>query len=327
MTTSGVSTFNLSRDEIITEALTNCGQFDPEGQGSPSPGQLNQGSLRLNTLLKAWQVDGLQIWKRQLGVVFLQNAQGTYQLGSNGGAGGDHASLATGVIPTTVSTTALSGAFSLSVVNTTGMVSGYNIGIQLSTGFLQWTTINGAPSNNIVTLTNALTADVNTNAVVYVYQTKLSRPLRLLDGYMRAPAGNDTPIRVLSFEEYNRFGIKTSVGFTTQCFLLPQIGYSTLSIYPVPNNVGNRLFVELHYPFEDFTEGTDNPDMPQEWLQALIWGLSKELAVGFGVTETRMAFIERYADYWRNFALSSSQENSVYMQPDPMMAWSEPRNG
>lgn len=326
MTTSGVSTFNLNRDQIIEEALVNIGQVDPEGQ-PPTPHQITQGALRLNSLIKAWQVDGLQLWKRQLGVVFLQNAQGTYQLGANGGAGGDHATLASGVIQSTTSLNSSSGSSTITVTSSAGMVSGYNIGIQLSTGFLQWTTINGAPSGNIVTLTNALTADVNTNAVVYVYQTKLSRPIRLLDGYMRAPAGNDTPIRILSFEEYNRFGIKTSVGFTTQCFLLPQIGFSTLSIYPVPNNVGNKLFVELHYPYEDFTEGTDTPDMPQEWLQALIWGLSRELALGYGITETRMAIVERNADMWHGFALGASQENSVYLQPDPMMGWSEPRNG
>ena len=81
MATSGTSTFTLTRDQIITDALTICGVIDPEG-GSPNPNQLTICASVLNQMVKAFMGHGLDLWTSTFAAVFLQPGQKTYQIGS-----------------------------------------------------------------------------------------------------------------------------------------------------------------------------------------------------------------------------------------------------
>ena len=313
MATSGVYNFNMTRDQIISAALRKVGQLDPEGQAATAT-QISNCSETLNAMIYGWNGAGPTIWQRKIGVVFLNSAQAIYTLGSNNAVGGDHASLTHAF---TTLTAAASGT-SLTVASITGISNGDNIGIQLTNGTLYWTTVNGTPSGSTISLSVGLTSGASVGAAVFAYTTKLARPIRVVDGYIRQTAGNDTPIRILSIEEYNRFGMKTSPGNTTQVLYQPLVGSGQLSLYPVPNNVAVRLFIEMHYPFQGFNSGGDTGDFSQEWMQAIIWGLALELGIEYGVTESRLSLIGGMSTKWFDMANATSQENSTFFQPDPM---------
>jgi hypothetical protein len=144
----------------------------------------------------------------------------------------------------------------------------------------------------------------------------LERPIRILDGYIRQTAGgNDTPIKVLTLEEYNRFGMKTTSGLPTQVFYHPVLTNGQVYLYPVPT-VADTLYLEMLYPYQNFVAGNDTADFPTEWLNALVYGLAVELAYDYGVETKRLSKIEARAEYLHRQALATSQEDHVYFQPD-----------
>lgn len=310
MGTSNTYGHNLTKNQIIEDAAELAGIFDPEGQ-TLTASQYTRYTRALNNMIAAWQADGLQIWTRQIGAVFLQKEQITYVIGPNG----DHSTLN----PITTTLTSGSGT-SITVGDTTGMTNGDNIGIEQSAGTMYWTTIASVDSTTTLTLSVGGT-DYLVDGQVWAYTTKLARPLRANDGYIRQSYGNDTPIKILSEEEYMRFGVKTSPGLTTQIWYQPLLTNGKLYCYPVPSTSNTIAYIEFHYPFQDFVSSGDNPDFPNEWLMAIVYGFAAHLGFSSGMDEKRLTMLEAKAKYWHEFALGTSQEDSVYMQPDMTISY------
>jgi hypothetical protein len=84
----------------------------------------------------------------------------------------------------------------------------------------------------------------------------------------------------------------------------------------VPQTSNTILFLELHYPIQDFTSSTDNPDFPNEWINALTYGLAVDIAWKTGMDEKRLNLLESKVKFFHEYALGTSQEESVYMQPN-----------
>jgi hypothetical protein len=321
MATSGTVTFRTNRDEIIKGALRQVGGYDPEGSG-PTATQISLAAEALNLMVKAWAVPGLHLWERKYGVIFPQKSQGIFVLGSPA-AGGDHACLSTpmgsGFVQTTLSASAASGASTVSVTSTSGSLSTvgvtaaaisntYNIGIELDSGSLQWTTVSGAPSGTTVTLAATLTGAAASGNTVYCYQTKLVRPLRVLDAFVRYTGGNDAPVRVISKDEYSRYGMKTATGNVVQVYYDPRSTTGHLYVYPTFSDVDRMLFIEFSSPIEDFSNSTDDYDLPQEWGAALKFNLALHLANEYEVPEEKYRMIEGLAGTTLAAVLSYDQE-------------------
>jgi hypothetical protein len=328
---SGTITYRPTASTIITDALTQVGGIDPESGLGASATQTATALRMLNALVKTWGTRGLQLWERRYGVVFPQNGQGLFVLGSPGPAG-DHACLTTplngGFIQTTLSADAASGATTISVTSVTGQLdtvgnpavsitNAYNIGIELDDGTLQWTTVSGAPSGTTVTLAAALTDDAGEGNYVYCYQTKLIRPLRIVDAFVRqVAAGNDVPCRVMSREEYNRFGSKSSEGTPVQLYYDPQSNTGNLYIYPTFSSVQQLLFIQFEKPIDDFATTADDFDMPQEWAEALMWNLAWRLCPSYQTPKDTVKEIKELALFTYEQIDGWDQEvASMFLQP------------
>lgn len=61
MATSGSTNWSLTRDQLITSALRKLGVL--ASGGTPSSAQLSDGSDALNAIVKAFQADGMPLWK------------------------------------------------------------------------------------------------------------------------------------------------------------------------------------------------------------------------------------------------------------------------
>lgn len=333
MATSGVMTFRLNRDQVLTQALINVAAVDPE-QGSPTANQITHSATHLNLMVKAWEAHSLQLWERKYGVVFPQKNQGLYVLG-NPGPGGDHAVLTDNLnlgdfIQTTLSVAAAAAATSVTLTSITNvgtvgnpaitLATTWFIGIELDSGSLFWTTVNGAPAGNVVTLLTGLPSSASAGLTVYAYQTKLMRPLRILDAFYRQQGGNDIPIRLISREEYNRFGVKTSQGTPIQLFYDPQINTGLVELYPQPTDVKGQIYIEFQKPIEDFVSSTDDFDFPQEWGEALIWNLSLRLCTPYRVPTEQYNRIALMAASSLDLVKNWDQEySSVLFQPSEVM--------
>lgn len=332
MATSGTVTYRVTANTIINAALRLVGAFDSD-TGSASATQTSNALEALNMMVKTWQTKGLQLWERKYGIIFPQKLQAVYVIGSPGPSG-DHATLSTPLksnfVLTTLSANAASGATTISVNSITAQLdsvgspgvtitNAYNIGVQLDDGTLQWTTVSGAPSGTTVTLAAALTGAASSGNYVYCYQTKLFRPLRILDAFMRrADGGNDIPVRILSREEYNRFGLKSSSGTGIQLYYDPQENVGHIYIYPTPADVKQLMHIEFQKPIEDFATSADDFDMPQEWHEALKFNLAIRIAPEYEVSVYKYNQLKNLADETFDQLNGWDQEAaSVYLQPDP----------
>jgi hypothetical protein len=276
----------------------------------------------------------LELWERKYAVIFPQKNQGIYALGTPD-PGGDHATMANNLnvgsfLQTTLPSTVAAGSSTVTLstitdVGTAGTAaytiqSGDNIGLEGNDGFMYWFTVNGAPAGNVITLNTTTTVQASTGNTVYAYRTKMFRPLRILAGFFRQAQGNDVPIRIISRDEYNMFGVKTSTGVPIQAFYDPQTSTGLLEMYPQPNSVDGQIYIEVQKPIEDFVNSTDDFDLPQEWCEALIWGLAKRLIPDYRTPQQTAALIIAMAKEAEDTVTAWDQENtSMFLQPDDWM--------
>ncbi len=82
MDTSGSVDFTLTRDELIRSAFEDIG-VAIEGEDL-QPEDIKVAQIALNSMIKAWQSYGLNLWVRREQSITLVAAQGTYTLGATG---------------------------------------------------------------------------------------------------------------------------------------------------------------------------------------------------------------------------------------------------
>ena len=277
MSTSGSVDFSQNRDQIITRALN---VLDIVGVGfTPSAGEIDHAANALQLLVKSWQgqtdfARGLKVWARKRGYLFLQRSQNEYSLP------GDN--WTNSYVSTTTTAAATAGAGTISIASATGMTSGDYLGVQLSTGALQWTTISGAPSTTL-TLAASLTANVASGARVFAYTTRATRPLSIIAAVRRDVRTTDTVMEMLRTPQaYEAITDKTATGTPGVVFYEPTLPNGTLYLDTQPVDATDVLRLTYVRPLEDLDQSTDDLDYPQEWYRALAYGLAREIAVDYG---------------------------------------------
>jgi hypothetical protein len=275
MTTSGSYNFSVTRDELIKASLRLIGVI-ASGE-TPTADEIADSSQALNIMLKGWQAMDYGLWLNKEGTLYLEYQEDAYSIGPSG----DNFSLST--VETEVATAAASGALTLTVDSATGISNGDYIGIELDDGTLQWTTVNGAPVGNVITLTAALTDDVAVDNVVFAYTTKGQRPLDIIEARRRDHAGVDVPLHVGSRREYMDLSNKTTDGSLTQVFYDPQLTNGVFYTWPRCSDVQERIKMTVKYPIQDMDSLSNDFDIPQEWFRPVKYNLAIELAPEFGV--------------------------------------------
>jgi hypothetical protein len=314
MATSGSVDFSVSRDNIIMDALLMVGGMGVE-DSAPTAGQTTHSARVLNAIAKEWQVYGCQLWARKTGYILPQSSTNEIDLGPSG----DEATLSFTL--TQLASDAASGASTIEVDSITGISSTNRIGIELDDGTIQWTTVNGAPSGTTVTLTTALTGAADTDGFVYVYATKLQRPLRITDAFLRTYTSSteytEHEIAVVPRLDYERLGNKLSTGPANQIAYEPLLTDGRAYIYPRFGDGNAVVKVVFQRPFEDFDASGDTPDFPSEWYLALVYALAVVLAPTYGYpVQDRAALRAEAMLHFGIASLGEPEEGSFKIQPE-----------
>lgn len=272
MATSGSTNFNRTRNELLTGALRLIGKA---GRGkTASDADIADAAEALEMMIKTWQGKGIHLWKLAEATLFVTKGTASYSFP------GAHCTLS--YVETDIATAAANGAVAISVDSIAGMSDGDNIGIALDSGALQWTTISGAPSGTTVALAAALTDAVAVGNTVFVYTTKIVRPLRVIDA--RRQGTQDVQIDVFTREEYFAQPNKTASGEVNQVYYDPQLTTGKFYIWPTGNAVDDKVQITLMLPIEDFDSSNINPDFPQEWLEVIKFNLAWRLNFEYGIS-------------------------------------------
>ena len=274
MASSGSVDFSVNRDEIIKDAMFEIGALgDSE---TPTDADIQLYSRYLNRLVKQWQgqadfAPGLKMWSRKRATLYLQDSDNTYSLGPTGD------NWAVAPLETTLSVAAISGASSVTVTTVTGITSGMYIGIRMDNNSIHWTTVNGAPSGSVVTLTAVTTSAAAAGKSVFAYTTKARRPLQFVSLMWVNAANNELPMTPIPVQEYEMLVRKINVGTPGTYYYESQLTDGVIYLNCYPSDTSARLEAVYISPIEDFDAATDTPDYPQQWYRALHFGLAVDI--------------------------------------------------
>lgn len=310
MPTSGTTTFTSTRRDIIKDALTVINVT-----GTAEPVSAEDGELAanlLNRMIKAWQTEGLHLWKKKTGTIFLQKNQYSYDINRFG----DNATES--YVETTLSADEDVGQTVLSVTSSAGMTIADFIGIENEENYLEWFVINDVPSATTVEINAPLTVKALLGAKVYAYTTKIDEPFNVYSAVRESESQIDIPMEMMSYEEYFQLPNKRSSGVPVNFNYDRQLGTAIIRIWPVPTNVKTLLKITYAAKIQDFTSPQDTPDFPQEWEEAIVYNLAVRLAHAFGKADIPSYGIiqQRAYDSLMMAMTFDSEQGSWHLQPD-----------
>lgn len=276
LATSGSVDFSYNALQLLEGAYSDIGVKSADRPLTAY--QITQGLLKLNLLVKQLTTSdfapGLKMWSRKRAYVFLQKDQAQYNLGPSG----DNATAS--YVTTTISANEAAGQTALSITSETGITAADSIGIQLNTGYIQWTTVVSAASGS-VTVTDALTSAADAGNRVFAYTTKMRRPLEILTALVRDTDDQDYPIYEMDVYEYESIADKESEGTPSKQYYEAQLTNGVLYLNRTPDDVTKVIRLVYLSPLEDLDATTDDIDCPQIWFKPIQAQLSIDLCPTF----------------------------------------------
>lgn len=179
----------------------------------------------------------------------------------------------------------------------------------------------GMPLWALRTTAIPLSATVNTYSIGTGLTVNTDKPLKIIRAWNRDITSNvDIPMRILTRQEYDILGNKTSAGNPIQIYYDPQRDSGVLKVFPTPSTLeatNNQIYITYQRPYEDFDTSTDTPDFPQEWYMAVLYGLAVVLAPEYGLPIDQRQVLGREAADIKVAAMSfGTEEGSLYFQAD-----------
>lgn len=309
MTVSGTNTFSQTRNQIINRAASILG-VKTRGRNLTAE-EMNEASDILNMMIKSWKNKGQYLWKTSEATLFLVNSQERYRLD------GSTANATESFTQTTTTASASSGASTINVTSVSGFTNGYFIGVAQSDNTIHWTTISNIASL-VVTLASPLTADVESGAKVYVYETKVNRPERVISCRLRySGTQDDVPVAQISRDTYFNYSNKFAQGKPNSYFYDKQLSHGDIYIYPTPDDIGDTIKFTFTKQFFDFDSALDSPDFPPEWLLTISTNLAYWMSFDYSINAEKSERIKRDADLLMEDAQGYDREGtSIYFAPN-----------
>lgn len=282
MALSGSTDFTLTAYELARLALRKTGIEKGD------PAQIKRVHLDailddLNLILKSWRNRaGLQLWKMTEIYVALDKNRTRYDLGSS----------ATNIFTFKKRTHTLSlyssGDTSIVVAGTTADFANQDpIEIRLDNDQAHVTAISGSASPSgagvSFSLLVALPADVNVGAQVDTYKRDYRVPLRVTEVVrMRDIYATQTrtPIRIVSREEYFAQSSQLASGSANLVWFDNNRDTPALHIHQPTDDLDSHIRLQVQMPLDDIDDKSNNIDIRQSDLNALVYALAAQYADG-----------------------------------------------
>lgn len=155
-------------------------------------------------------------------------------------------------------------------------------------------------------------------------------PMRIIQAFYRNTSTNiDTPLELITRDEYYRLSKKSQTGTPNQLWYDPPGNQGqtsaeprgTVYVWNTPDGAfvaSNLIYCVGEFLFEDFDTSTDSPDFPSYFNNALAWDLACDLAYEYGVGNAEKSQMEKRSERSKARALSNAYERgSMFIQPEP----------
>jgi len=306
MALSGSTNYTITRDTLISQAYRILGALRTGGTATTE--EISDAAESLNMMIKAWQAYGLQLWVvKQATLIPSLNAQ-SYTLGLTG----QHASLS--MTKTEMRVAGITSDTTLEVDTTTGMTVADNIGIYLDDGTTHWTTIGTITDSDTVVIDTGLASAAAIDNPIHWYTKKIDRPNELLEVYRRnIDDVVDVPLIRLSRTDFFTLSDKDTSGIPVNFYYDPQLDDSVLYVWPTANATfakDSTLQLIVKKPFDDMDSAGDDFEFPQEWYEAIVYGLAERIAPMLGYPMPDRQLLKMEASQYLDLALSSDHEQT-----------------
>ena len=152
--------------------------------------------------------------------------------------------------------------------------------------------------------------------------TLTPKPMRVIEARRKVTSSSiETPLMEWARQTYIEQPNKTISSIPTAFYYEPQRDAGTLYLWPTPSAAtASAMTVELTYlrRMDDFDASNNDPDLPQEWLEALVWNLANRLEPEYPVNDPRLAQkIEMRAEMMlAEIEAFDTEPASLFLQPD-----------
>ena len=327
MATSGTTTFSITRNDLINASLRGLGVLEEGAQ--PTAPMIENASLVLNMMLKDWMTDGIKMWTVEEYVIPVKTNQTDYTIGPSSSYDVNKSK------PLRVIQAFLRNLSNpTNAVGKVSLVNGGNYSVQ-PTNTVSVTGGVGSGATFNLTFTGSAVSSISLQAGGGSYA--VGDVLTVQGGTFVTPAtisvdslSNtyvDQPLIIISQQEYNWLGSKFTTGTSNSIQYWPYVDYGTLKIFLTPDdNTADNYEVHLtvQRAIYDINKSNETFDFPQEWYQALRWGLASELILDYGIPDNKAVLITQRAQMYKDRLAAWDTENaSTMFQPD--MRMSSPR--
>ena len=311
---SGDTSFRLTTRDIVDEALDIC-QIGVEEEDI-DPETYNRCVRSLNLFVSHLQSQGIHLWTYQEATLFLEAGKGRYTLEQSHAVNSDKYTL------TNSQATIASGATVFDIVTTTQtdnantvtyLDSGWFIGFLKSDNNIFWTTVDSVDVLE-VTLTDAVPEEFTTDTQIIFYEKALSSVERILDvrrlqGLIGNGFTNETPVNLVSHEQFMRLPNKNSIGSPNQVTYDRVLSQGVLRVWSVPFNSFEQLTITYERMIDNFMNAANCADIPRHYYDALCYGLADRIGIKFRVPPQLQQEIKMRATEYMNQALAFDNAN------------------
>ncbi|MEE8379275.1 MAG: hypothetical protein V3R49_02750 [Gammaproteobacteria bacterium] len=312
MATSGLTVFTLTALEVVNKAFGKIGVKVAEQELTADEYQDGQDSL--NLMIKSWGAQGLHLWSKEEGLLFLDAGKTDYLLGATG----DKACQFDDFIGTTSAADNIATDVIIQVASTDGMAIADRAGIELDDNTRFWSTILTVDSATQITITTQLPSPAASGATVFTFTDLVARPNRILS-YRRNAFGNDNEIPVITWSRQSYFDQvnKQSQGTIVNAYYSPQLDNGRVWVWQTASSVNDLIRFTFERPLEDITDGDQTLDFPAEWLEAIIYNLAARLVDDYDAPIQKAEKIAIKAVSFLDDLLGWDEEmTSLNLQPD-----------
>lgn len=307
MTTSGNTNFVQTRNDIIREAYLKC---RVAAEGEPVTAEMFTTAQRnLNSIIKFWQTQGYHLWKLKEGVLFTEAGKVRYRLGAESK---DRA--VADFKENRVLYPIYEGNNEFYLKWAEMPEAGDNIGIVINSNRIFWTKVSETDGQK-VRVEDYIPACTACGAKVYFYNQPMGRPLKIMQARRADVFGNEIEMQLLEREQYFKLVNKEMCSTPLNFYYDPQLPDGFLYLYPAPIDNGWMIKFTYQQPFDIFDASKNTADIPQEWIEPLIWELAYRLSPNCGLPLEEREWLKQQAaetlEQAKNF---DAEEGSFYIQ-------------
>lgn len=150
------------------------------------------------------------------------------------------------------------------------------------------------------------------------YTLNTAYPLKMLEAWRQdSSTSSRIPMDIIANANFNLLPSNSS-GTPIQLTYQPKNNYGVLKLWPTPDSGATSATIYLVYqaPFEYFSASTETMDFPEEWYNALVYGLAVRMAPEWGVPLNDRQLLMKESEMFLQRVLSFGEEDgSLFFQP------------